>query len=343
MEENYISNIDDEADLELLNKVRQLEIDNETYKHNIKELKRKNLDQSHRIQDLELEVQSNLETIKNQNGLIKFYKKYRTEHEDNDDKKKLKEYEEKIKSLEESNAIKDRKMEDLKHELSEQSALNEKLVDVITNKEEALKKMERGQDSQEKNENSNVAKLEEEIENLKNKISDLENENEKITDKYEDKINALNKENNDYQDKIYDFENEIANLKEMNKKYEIEELKQKGGPDVDKEIDKLYKEEIENLKKALTEAKESKKQIKENAQKQRDSDVKEIMDLENALDKAKNQIEELKRFNQIIENEKKNVMSMNEKVLKRNKELEGIFGQHDDKDVILNNYKKKIR
>ena len=342
MEENYISNIDDEADLELLNKVRQLEIDNETYKHNIKELKRKNLDQSHRIQDLELEVQSNLETIKNQNGLIKFYKKYRTEHEDNDDKKKLKEYEEKIKSLEESNAIKDRKMEDLKHELSEQSALNEKLVDVITNKEEALKKMERGQDSQEKNENSNVAKLEEEIENLKNKISDLENENEKITDKYEDKINALNKENNDYQDKIYDFENEIANLKEMNKKYEIEELKQKGGPDVDKEIDKLYKEEIESLKKALTEAKESKKQIKENAQKQRDSDVKEIMDLENALDKAKNQIEELKRFNQIIENEKKNVMSMNEKVLKRNKELEGIFGQHDDKDVILNNYKKKL-
>ena len=174
-------------------------------------------------------------------------------------------------------------MEDLKHELSEQSALNEKLVDVITNKEEALKKMERGQDSQEKNENSNVAKLEEEIENLKNKISDLENENEKITDKYEDKINALNKENNDYQDKLYDSENEIFNLKEINKKYEIEEAKKKGGPDVDGEIDKLYKEEIENLKKALNEAKDSKKQIKEKAQEQRESDVKEIMDLEKVV------------------------------------------------------------
>ena len=343
MEDNYISNIEEESDLELLNKIKKLEIDNETYKQDLKGYQKKCLEQKHKIEDLTLEVESRGETIKNQNGLIKFYKKYRTEHEENEAQKKLVEYEAKIKSLEESNAIKDKKMEELKNELSEQSALNERLVDVITNKEETIKKMERGQDSQENNENSNVAKLEEEIDNLKNKISDLENENNKITDKYEDKINALNKENNDYQDKIYDFENEIANLKEMNKKYEIEEVKQKGGPDVDKEVDKLYKEEIENLKKALTEAKESKKQIKEKAQEQRESDVKEILDLEKELEVAKNQIEELKRVKQIIENDKKNVMSMNEKVLKRNKELEAIFGQNDDKDVILNNYKKKIR
>ena len=205
MEDNYISNIDEEADLELLNKINQLEIDCEKYKRDVKEYKKKLLEQKHRIQDLELEVESNQETIKNQNGLIKFYKKYRTEHEENDDKKKLAEYEEKIKNLEESNAIKDRKLEDLKNELSEQASLNEKLVDVITNKEETIKKLERGQDSQDNNENSNITKLEEEIENLKNKISDLENENNKITDKYEDKINALNKENNNNQDTIYDL------------------------------------------------------------------------------------------------------------------------------------------
>ena len=192
MEENYISNIDEETDLELINRIKQMELDNETYKHNIKKLKKECLEQKHKIRDLELEIESKGETIKNQNGLIQFYKKYRTEHEENDTQKKLVDYEAKIKSLEESNAIKDKKMEDLKNELSEQSALNEKLVDIITNKEETIKKMERGENNQENNENSNVTKLEEEIENLKNKISDLENENNKITDKYEEKINALN-------------------------------------------------------------------------------------------------------------------------------------------------------
>ena len=33
---------------------------------------------------------------------------------------------------------------------------------------------------------------------------------------------------------------------------------------------------------------------------------------------------------------------MNEKLLKRNKELENVFGDKDDKDVILNNYKTKL-
>ena len=280
-----------------------------------------------------------METIRNQNGLINFYKQYRKEHEDSDDKKKLAEYEEKIKSLEESISIKDKKMEDLKNELKEQSALNEKLVDVITNKEETIRKLEKGVNLDEEDNNN---KLEEEIDNLKDKISDLENEKEKIIDKYEDKINALNKENNDYQDKLYDSENEIFNLKEINKKYEIEEAKKKGGPDVDGEIDKLYKEEIENLKKALNEAKDSKKQIKEKAQEQRESDVKEIMDLEKVVEDLRNEINELKRDKQILENNKKYTQNINEKLFKRNKELESIFGDNNDKELILNNYKSKL-
>ena len=33
---------------------------------------------------------------------------------------------------------------------------------------------------------------------------------------------------------------------------------------------------------------------------------------------------------------------MNQKLLKRNKELEVIFGDNNDKEVILNNYKIKL-
>ena len=347
MEDSYLSNIgaeDDGADLEMLDKINQLEIDNEKFKIEINELKKENLQQKHTIEDLQIEADNYTQTIKNQNGLIKFYKQYRTEHEDNAEQKRMLEYEEKIKSLEESISIKNKKMEDLNKELQEQSALNEKLVDVITNKEEAIKKLEKGQNLEEgdKNDNSKITSLEAEIDTLKGKISDLENEKEKADEKYEDKISALNKENNDYQDKIYDLENEVLNLKEENKKYKIEEAKKTGGPDTDKEIDKLYKEEIENLKKALEEVKDSKKQIKQKAQEQRDSDVKEILNLEKSLDDLQAKLEEYKKDKEVLENQKKNIENMYEKLLKRNKESEAIFGEKNDNEVIINNYKIKL-
>ena len=347
MEDSYLSNIgaeDDGADLEMLDKINQLEIDNEKFKIEINELKKENLQQKHTIEDLQIEADNYTQTIKNQNGLIKFYKQYRTEHEDNAEQKRMLEYEEKIKSLEESISIKNKKMEDLNKELQEQSALNEKLVDVITNKEEAIKKLEKGQNLEEgdKNDNSKITSLEAEIDTLKGKISDLENEKEKADEKYEDKISALNKENNDYQDKIYDLENEVLNLKEENKKYKIEEAKKTGGPDTDKEIDKLYKEEIENLKKALEEVKDSKKQIKQKAQEQRDSDVKEILNLEKSLDDLQAKLEEYKKDKEVLEKKKKNIENMYEKLLKRNKESEAIFGEKNDNEVIINNYKIKL-
>ena len=188
MEDSYLSNIGNEMDnidLEILDKINQLEIDNEKLKIEIKELKKENLEQKHRIQDLVIESDHNLETIKNQNGLINFYKQYRLEHENGAEQKKIAQYEEKIKSLEESLSIKNKKIDELNKEIQEQSSLNEKLVDVISNKEEAIKKLEKGQniDIEGNNANSNIAELEYEIENLKSKISDLENEKEKINDK----------------------------------------------------------------------------------------------------------------------------------------------------------------
>ena len=343
MEDNYISNIgseSDTSDLELYEQIDNLQKEKGKLEKEIKTLRRENLAQKHNMQDLEINMDHLKEQVKNQSNLIKFYK-------DNKDNNKNKESEEKIKSLEESLLIKDKKIEELTKELSEQSSLNEKLVDVITNKEEIIKKLEKGTDinnglDNEDNLKIKIEKFEEEIENLKQKISDLESEKEKIIDKYEDKIALINKENNDYQDKIYDCENEILNLKEINKKYEIEEVRKNGGPDAEAEIDKLYKEEIENLKNALKEEKDSKKYIKEKAQEQRNSDVKEILDLEKINDNLKNQLNELKISKDIIENEKKNIENLYEKLIKKNKELENIYSDNTDNELILNKFQSKL-
>jgi chromosome segregation ATPase len=343
MEENYISSFGSESetsDLELYEQIDNLQKEKGKLEKEIKTLRRENLTQKHNIQDLEINMDHLREQVKNQTNLIKFYK-------DNKDNNKGKESDEKIKSLEESILIKDKKIEELTKELNEQSSLNEKLVNVITNKEEIIKKLEKGTNinnglDNEDNFKIRIEKLEEEIENLKQKISDLESEKEKIIDKYEDKIALINKENNDYQDKIYDCENEILNLKEVNKKYEIEEVRKKGGPDTEGEIDKLYKEEIENLKNALKEEKDSKKYIKEKAQEQRNSDVKEILDLEKINDNLKNELNDLKISKDIIENEKKNIENLYEKLIKKNKELENIYSDKTDNELILNKFQSKL-
>ena len=90
MENNYITALGDEADqkdMELLQKVDELERENEQNKHCIKELKKEILEQKHAIQDFEIERDHNLETIKNQNSLIEFYKKYKNEQNNNNEKK----------------------------------------------------------------------------------------------------------------------------------------------------------------------------------------------------------------------------------------------------------------
>ena len=343
MEDHYISNIGSDSetsDLELYEQIDNLQKEKGKLEKEIKTLRRENLTQKHHIQDIEINMDHLNEQVKNQTNLIKFYK-------DNKDNNKSKDSDEKIKSLEESILIKDKKIEELTKELKEQSSLNEKLVDVITNKEEIIKKLEKGTDinsglDNEDNLKIRIEKFEEEIENLKQKISDLESEKEKIIDKYEDKIALINKENNDYQDKIYDCENEILNLREINKKYEIDEVKKKGGPDTEGEIDKLYKEEIENLKNALKEEKDNKKYIKEKAQEQRNSDLKEILDLEKINDNLKNELNDLKSSKDIIENEKKNIENLYEKLIKKNKELENIYSDKTDNELILNKFQSKL-
>ena len=343
MEDNYISNLDENNDveLEIYEKYELLKIDFEKLNNEMKELKKENLEQKHHIQDLEIDNAHYEERNKNQEGLIKFYKQYRTEHEESIVEKKIAQLEEQIKSLKESIEIKNKKIEDLNQELQDQINLNEKLVNVITNKEEIIKKLEKGVNPEE-GDSDEKAKLEEEIDHLKERISDLGSEKDKIIDKYEDKISKINKENNDYQDKIYNYEIEIMNLKESISKYEIDEAKKKGGEEAEKEVEKLYKEEIENLKTALNEAKESKKQLKENAQNQRDSDLKEILDLEQTVDDLKKELAEAKRNTSIMQLQKKNSDEINQKLLKRNKELENVFGDQSDKDVILSNYKSKL-
>jgi len=197
MEDSYISNIDENNDpeLEIYEKYEELKIDYEKLRNEMKDLQKENLQQKHYIQEMEIENEHLKETKKNQEGLIKFYKQYRSEHEESSLEKKFAEFEEQIKSLKESIEIKNKKLDDLNRELQDQTNLNEKLVNVITSKEEIIKKMKNGVNPEEgdNDEKTNIAKLEEEIDQLKERISDLGSEKDKIIDKYEDKISKINK------------------------------------------------------------------------------------------------------------------------------------------------------
>ena len=51
-----------------------MELKNERFKQELKDYKKENANQKNRIQDLEIENDHQTETIKNQMGLIKFYK-----------------------------------------------------------------------------------------------------------------------------------------------------------------------------------------------------------------------------------------------------------------------------
>ena len=146
MEDSYISNIDENngVEMEIYEKYGQLKIDYEKLNNDMNDLKKENLKQKHQIQDLQIENEELSQIRKNQEGLIKFYKQYRSEHEESSMEKKFAEFEEQIKSLKESVEIKNKKLEDLNKELQDQINLNEKLVNVITNKEEIIKKMEKG-------------------------------------------------------------------------------------------------------------------------------------------------------------------------------------------------------
>ena len=112
MEDSYISNIDENNDpeLEIYEKYEELKIDFEKLNNDMKGLQKENLQQKHYIQDLEIENEQLKETKKNQEGLIKFYKQYRSEHEESSLEKKFAEFEEQIKSLKESIEIKNKKL-----------------------------------------------------------------------------------------------------------------------------------------------------------------------------------------------------------------------------------------
>ena len=99
MEDSYISNIDENNDLEMeiYEKYDLLKIDYEKLNNDMNDLKKENLKQKHQIQYLQIENEELTQTKKNQEGLIKFYKQYRSEHEESSMEKKFAELEEQIK------------------------------------------------------------------------------------------------------------------------------------------------------------------------------------------------------------------------------------------------------
>ena len=208
MEDNYITNIQEDdqlLDSDLAEKIHQLEAENESLKIQSSESSKKIMTQKHELENMEIELSNKNNTIKSLEGLINFYQQEKESNNEGNDK--YQEYEEKIKNLEESLIVKNQKIEEVKKDLNEQYAVNEKLINALTEKEEINKNKKDDDDlsdnSDDSNENNKIndAKklglLQDKIEDLEEIIADLNKDKENIAEKYEEKIQEINKENND--------------------------------------------------------------------------------------------------------------------------------------------------
>ena len=357
MEDNYMSTLgDNEADLELLDKCKDLEKENETLKKEIIDQKTQLLAQKHQIEDAQIENDNFIETIKNLQGLIEYYKQNRNEGDENENAEnsekfrnmelKLVKLKDKIKDLEDSLSVKNTKFDQISEELKQQNELNEKLVSVITNKDEEIKNLKEKKGKNIQTENLN---LPENVEELKKYIIDLKEQSESLKNDYESKIKELTDENDDIKLKLRDAENNISELKEDNEKL--------GKKNIDDDLDiNSVPAEIESLKKALNEMKQSKQKLKERAEKQRDLDLHEIQELSRNIRELKYNIKDLEedknRNEYNLQNNEIIIANYKSKLTQKNMEIENLNSKckefkdnldqdEKDRDDLMERFKKQ--
>ena len=331
MEDSYISNIQDDdqiLDSEMIENMHKMETENENLKNQLSESEQKILDLEHEIETMKIEISTQNSVRQGQEKLINFYKSSKTESES----KLKKEFNESLKALKESINAKDKKLLQLSQGLKEQISKNENLMEKLSNKEELIKSIQDEGNENNTNIINNYEKFETKIEQLKESIDIMKEEKEDLISKYEEKLEDINKENNEYQERIYELENDI---KDLNNQLDIEKMKSEENPDFT-EIENAYKEQLENIKNEFKEEKDKLKLIKEKAKEQRESDMKEIFDLEKNLEEIKEEMSSIKRDKNDIELEKKNLEEKYILLVSKNKELENLIGEQNDKDK---NYK----
>ena len=335
-DDNYISNIsenEDELDMGLIEKLNQLELEHEQYKEEAKILKNENIQLKQQIEELKLECKHYKKTIKNQTNLINFYKENRAELGNNNDKKKLEKYEERINELEE-------KIENLSLELKETSAFNEKLVDEIANK----KKLEKNQNTEEND--LNMKKLEEEIDNTiinnyKSKLDKKNNEIDKLIAKCKEYKENLEQSKKDKESKLKELQKEKEvleyEIKDKSKKLEtaLRELNELRSKEGEGEANKEISSE-DPKQKLYNEIKEYKKEI--------EMKNNENNDLKNKLDKCeincRNEIKaQTEYLNNMIEDYKKNIDNIKEQKIKAIKDYKE---QIEKYEVELGKYKCQL-
>ena len=124
MEDSYISNIHEDDQIlesDFYEKISQLEKENDSLKLKLAESDKKIITQKHQIENIVIELSNKNNEIKNLERLILFYK------QDKGENNILQEYENKIKSLEESLLIKNQKIEKINQELNEQNLIMNKI------------------------------------------------------------------------------------------------------------------------------------------------------------------------------------------------------------------------
>ena len=307
MTENYMSNMSTDLDLneDLSEKVTNLEQENELLSLEINAKEKEISEIKRKYDDLMIEFNQLKESNKSQEELLKFYKEHKQSSNNSQDdlENKVKDleiqllnnletvekYEGEIKNYQEE-------IESYKKQKLEDDTMNEKILNLLTEKEMENNNLKKQIEELSKKTSSNEegGLNAEDANNLKELYTNLDNEFEQYKQDHESQLTKLNNEIIEYQkndhelrEKIIDLENENNKIKEdysilENEKNQMEQEK-KNKEFEDQNYRTEFLNEIENLQNQLREVNDSKDKLVESSDQEKKYQLNERRELENQL------------------------------------------------------------
>jgi chromosome segregation ATPase len=301
---------------DLSEKVTNLEQENELLSLEINAKEKEISEIKRKYDDLMIEFNQLKESNKSQEELLKFYKEHKQSSNNSQDdlENKVKDleiqllnnletvekYEGEIKNYQEE-------IESYKKQKLEDDTMNEKILNLLTEKEMENNNLKKQIEELSKKTSSNEegGLNAEDANNLKELYTNLDNEFEQYKQDHESQLTKLNNEIIEYQkndhelrEKIIDLENENNKIKEdysilENEKNQMEQEK-KNKEFEDQNYRTEFLNEIENLQNQLREVNDSKDKLVESSDQEKKYQLNERRELENQLNDLsiqKNEVE----------------------------------------------------
>ena len=362
MAENYMSNMSTDLDLnnedELYEKLANLEQENQLLTLEINAKEKELSETKRKYDDLMIEFNQLKESHKSQEELLTFYKEHKepsnNSQEDLENKVKdleiqllnnidtIEKYEDEIKNYQQE-------IETYKNQKASDDETNDKILNMLTEKEMENKNLQEKIDELTKLASSNLegGLNAEDANNLKELYTNLESEYDQYKQDTESQLLKLNKDIIEYQkndhelrEKLIDLENEYTKSQEMceilkNEKKQMEEEKKNRESEEQNDKNELMAE-FENLQNQLREANDLKNKLVENSAQEKQFQLDEKRELENQLNEINIQKMEVEktlnnlrtsseRELNILKEKNKNDLKLKEKEIENLKENNKIY------------------